>query len=56
MPIPLNEAHRLTVLRETQILDSDYYDPEFDRITSQVARFFDVSITKSILWTYIFEL
>jgi predicted PurR-regulated permease PerM len=42
-PIPTDDDDRLAALRELQLLDSDA-EPVFDRITSKVARVFEVPI------------
>mmetsp|Transcript_24330 Transcript_24330/g.35664 ORF Transcript_24330/g.35664 Transcript_24330/m.35664 type:complete len:662 (-) Transcript_24330:230-2215(-) len=41
VPLPLNESHRLEVLRESQLLDSNDKDPNFDRYTAMALRLFD---------------
>jgi hypothetical protein len=42
VPVPDDEARRLNVLRETQLLDSNQSDPDFDRYTSLAKRIFNV--------------
>jgi hypothetical protein len=42
VPIPINEAKRLEVLRRTQLLDSDTNDEEYDRFTSLIKRMYQV--------------
>eukprot|EP00602_Paraphysomonas_sp_CaronLab_P001251 CAMPEP_0185021098 /NCGR_PEP_ID=MMETSP1103-20130426/3754_1 /TAXON_ID=36769 /ORGANISM="Paraphysomonas bandaiensis, Strain Caron Lab Isolate" /LENGTH=647 /DNA_ID=CAMNT_0027552401 /DNA_START=117 /DNA_END=2057 /DNA_ORIENTATION=- len=44
VPLPLNELHRLEVLRETQLLDTEDSDPEFNRYTAMGRRLFEVPI------------
>jgi len=43
-PVPDNEEDRECVLRQTNLLDSDTSDPEFDRYTSLVKRIFNLPI------------
>lgn len=49
VPIPLNEGKRLKILRQSNLLDSDIMDPEFDRFTSLAHRILEVYI-QSILY------
>ena len=42
-PIPLNEGKRLKILRQSNLLDSTIFDPEFDRFTSLAHHIFEVS-------------
>jgi CheY-like chemotaxis protein len=44
VPIPLNEGARLEILRDTNILDSNVNDPEFDRFSSLCGRIFGLPI------------
>eukprot|EP01038_Epipyxis_sp_PR26KG_P009744 gene9744-13111_t len=44
VPVPENEKLRLTVLRHTNLLNSNLNDDRFDRITSLAARVFEVPI------------
>lgn len=48
-PIPFNEEKRITVLRQTKLLDTDGAEPTFDRFTSLGQRLFGVSYEPS-LW------
>ena len=41
-PIPLNEGKRLKILRQSNLLDSTIFDPEFDRFTSLAHHIFEV--------------
>jgi hypothetical protein len=41
-PIPFHEEKRITVLRQTKLLDSDGAEPTFDRFTSLGQRLFGV--------------
>lgn len=43
-PIPYNEEKRITVLRQTQLLDTDPQEPQFDRFTSFGQRLFGFPI------------
>lgn len=43
VPVPSNEGKRLKILRQSNLLDSNTMDPEFDRFTSLAHRIFDVS-------------
>lgn len=45
VPLPHNEGKRLKILKQSNILDSNTMDPEFDRFTSLAHRMFDVRIT-----------
>ena len=45
VPLPSNEGKRLKVLKQSNLLDSNTMDPEFDRFTSLAHRIFDVSNT-----------
>ncbi len=42
VPVPAEEAKRLEVVRQTDLLDSDKSDSGFDRISSLVTRLFEV--------------
>lgn len=44
VPIPYNEAERLFVVRETQLIDSDPSDPMFDRFVYLAQRLFNVPV------------
>ena len=44
-PIPIHEARRLEVLRQTGLLDSDTNDPQYDRFTSLAKRIFNVPVS-----------
>lgn len=41
-PIPNNEAARLVMLRQTQLLDTNQSDPDFDRYVNLTRRIFKV--------------
>ena len=43
VPIPREEALRLQILRQTELLYSDQHDTDYDRFTSMVYRVFEVS-------------
>ncbi len=44
VPVPENEAERLLILRQTDLLDSSQCDPDFDRYTSLCKRIFNVIV------------
>lgn len=45
VPVPSNECKRLKILKQSNILDTNTMDPEFDRFTSLAHRIFDVRTT-----------
>jgi len=58
VPVPDDEARRLNVLRETQLLDSNQSDPDFDRYTSLAKRIFNVRSLPLIIiahWRYYYS-
>lgn len=42
VPVPNNESYRIRVLRQTELLDSNPSDSDFDRYTSLAKRIFNV--------------
>ena len=48
VPVPSNEGKRLKILRQSNLLDSNTMDPEFDRFTSLAHRIFDVSTSHTL--------
>jgi hypothetical protein len=54
VPVPDDEARRLNVLRETQLLDSNQSDPDFDRYTSLAKRIFNVRCSTNYYCSLVF--
>jgi GAF domain-containing protein len=44
VPIPSDEEKRITVLRQSLLLDSEPNEPTFDRLTAMAQRLFDVPV------------
>lgn len=43
VPVPKDECYRINVLRQSELLDSDPRDSEYDRYTALAQRIFKVS-------------
>ena len=55
VPIPINEAKRLKILRQSNLFDSTIFDPEFDRFTSLAHHIFEVSCLTHTFFKFLSE-